>query len=241
MNAGKQALGHTRGNSTASGSVSGRIDSDDPFVSNSPFSTPRGVRAGTGILKAEGEVTTPDSVNRRAMGAMTISSPAVSSPVSDERFQQGLISGTSSFNATPNLRHINRAYGSSPAMGNPQGAGQDRTGFPRSNSAQGLGRTLQELSPADKANLAQQYHAIYMAGNEASFRRPLPRMMPGRRMTAPTSQTHLSEPSTPAPVTPPNRIKPSSSDSTSGHRRKRSSSDSDDSEYLPPSVKRTQR
>lgn len=217
MIAGKQALGHTRVNSTASGSVSGHIDSDDPFVQNSPLRTPRNGRTRTGILNGDGEVMTPDSVNRRAMSAMTISSPAMSSPVPDELFQQGLVSGTSSFHATPDLRQMNRSYASSP--GNLKGTSQDHAGIP--------------------ANPPQQYRGAYMALTDPSFRRPLPRMISPRRMTAPTSQSHTSEPSTPAPATPPNRTKPSAS--TSGHRRKRSSSDSDDSEYLPPSVKRAQR
>ncbi|KAL2004003.1 hypothetical protein VTN02DRAFT_1066 [Thermoascus thermophilus] len=197
MIAGKHALGHTRANSIASGSVSGYIDCDDPFAQSSPLQTPRSGRTRTGILNADGEVMTPDSVNRRAMSAMTLSSPAISSSVPDEIFQQGLVSGTSSFHATPDLRQMNRSYASSPI----------------------------------------NYRGAYMALTDPSFRRPLSRMIPPRRLAAPTSQS-LSEPST-APATPPNRSKPSTG--TSSHRRKRSGSDSDDSEYLPPSVKRAQR
>lgn len=230
MNAGKQVLGHVRGNSTAGTITPGDHDPEDPFNTGSAFNTPQHGRAITAAM-------TPDSVNRRGIASMMLSSPASSSPGSEKHNtsgrQRGVIIGTSSFNATPNLIHINRSLQSSPIMRNMQTPSPGSLGLSRGHSVQGRAQSFQELDANhQRAQFTAHLQATYLAGIDPALRPQ------GRRMTAPTSHPRTANVEPGSEATSSRRVKGSSN--TSAGRRKRRDSDSD-SEYFPSPAKKAQR
>lgn len=115
MNAGKQVLGSARTESLSQSVNSEPLE--DPFGG---VATPSSA-VGRGMMGDIDPAITPDTINRRAMKAMKLeSSPLGSSPLADDQslhsFHQGSIFGTSSYDASPNLRQGPSSYGSSPVL-----------------------------------------------------------------------------------------------------------------------------
>ncbi|KAJ9195168.1 hypothetical protein DTO164E3_6929 [Paecilomyces variotii] len=230
MNAGKQVLGHGRVNPAAGTITPGSRDPEDPFTAGSPFSTPQHGMSTTATMS-------PDSVNRRGIASMMLSSPASSSPGSEKYnlpgLQRGVITGTSSFNATPNLAHINRSLHSSPIMRSMHTVSPGLTSLSHNNSGQASRRQSFRESEASqlRAQFAAQFQAAHLAGIDPALRPQ------ARRMTAPTSHPRTDAENT-LEATGTRRFKGNTG--ASAGRRKRKDSDSD-SEYLPSPAKKAQR
>jgi hypothetical protein len=251
MNAGKQVLGHAR--STSRTNIPSKSDPEDPFALGSPFSTPQREGIAANVTNFNGSSALDSGLWSSSpyipgMHVMGVGSPAMSS--TSENLTRSLKRGNfpaSTYERAVNTPTPTRFHRPSSGIGGLHGTAnaqcslfeQGNLARNSMNAVQGLENTLPNINPIDRANLAQQYQAVYAAGANSGLSHPPPGMVKNHQMTA-----HSVYPQLTSSITPPLLTTSETSrlpGAAAGHYRKRSRHNSEGSEYLPPSEKRAHR
>ncbi|KAK2788817.1 hypothetical protein FQN53_003004 [Emmonsiellopsis sp. PD_33] len=237
MNAGKQALGHSRSNSK---STPAKRESDVGDGLCTPFSTPR--------RELPTKSSTPSTINANVQNMTLNSSPLVqphsvgfSSPAMTSTPDRGSnYNDSGNFPVAMHNQLLNSSsshfFGPGPManrgmLGNPSGFVRSQS----TNAIQGLGQNNQ-FNPYSREDIAGQFGQYLPHQTEQSSYRSPPTTASRRRTIGPNP--HPWATASMASISSPAHR---NSELAYGHSRKRSQDESDGSEYFPSPQKKTHR